>query len=129
MLKGFRDFILRGNVIDLAVAVVIGTAFSAVVTSIVENLITPLLAAIGGAPDFRNVTIPLGSSAIGIGSIITDILNFLIVAAVVYFVVVAPMNRLLERMRRGSGADAPSAPSREELLLAEIRDAIRERGI
>lgn len=123
MLKGFRDFILRGNVIDLAVAVVIGAAFSAVVTSIVENLITPAIAALGGAEEPLDWTIGF----VGVGAILTAILNFLITAAVVYFLVVVPMNRVLERLRRGSPADAPPAPSREEVLLAEIRDAIRER--
>lgn len=95
MLKGFRDFILRGNVIDLAVAVVIGTAFGAVVTSIVENLMTPLIAAIGGQPDFGALDFTINNSRFLYGQVINAIVAFLIIAAVIYFVVVTPMNRLM----------------------------------
>jgi large conductance mechanosensitive channel len=123
MLKGFRDFILRGNVIDLAVAVVIGTAFTSIVNAIVEGFITPLIALIGGQPDAS----ALNTGTFLWGTILNAIISFVITAAVVYFLVVAPMNRLMERMRRESPADAPPAPSREEVLLAEIRDAIREQ--
>ena len=95
MLKGFRDFILRGNVIDLAVAVVIGMAFNAVVNSIVKNLVTPLIAVAGGAPDFSAIR----TGPILWGTIFNDILTFLITAGVVYFVIVAPANRLLAHLR------------------------------
>jgi large conductance mechanosensitive channel len=95
MLKGFRDFILRGNVIDLAVAVVIGVAVGAVVNSVVKNLITPLIALAGGAPDFSAIR----TGPILWGNILNDVLTFLITAAVVYFVIVVPINRLLERQR------------------------------
>lgn len=95
MLKGFRDFILRGNVIDLAVAVVIGAAFGAVVTSIVENLMTPLIAAIGGQPDFGALDFTINSSRFLYGQVLNAIISFLIIAAVIYFVVVTPMNRLM----------------------------------
>jgi large conductance mechanosensitive channel len=95
MLKGFRDFILRGNVIGLAVAVVMGLAFGAVVNSIVKNLVTPLIALIGGAPDFSAIR----TGPILWGNILNDVLTFLITAAVVYFVIVVPVNRLLEFQR------------------------------
>lgn len=95
MLKGFRDFILRGNVVDLAVAVVIGAAFGTLVTSVVKNLITPLIAMAGGAPDFSSIhTGPLMW-----GNLINDILSFLIMAAIVYFCVVVPINRVLAKLK------------------------------
>jgi len=95
MLKGFRDFILRGNVIDLAVAVVMGVAFGAVVNSVVKHLVTPLIALIGGAPDFSAIR----TGPILWGNILNDALTFLITAAVVYFVIAVPVNHLLERLR------------------------------
>ena len=95
MRKGFRDFILRGNVIDLAVAVVMGVAFGAVVNSVVKNLVTPLIALAGGASDFSAIR----TGPILWGNILNDILTFLITTAVVYFVIVVPVNRLLERLR------------------------------
>jgi len=95
MLKGFRDFILRGNVMDLAVAVMIGAAFGAVVNSVVKNLITPLIALAGGAPDFSAIR----TGPLLWGNILNDVLTFLITAAVVYFVIVVPVNHLLERLR------------------------------
>jgi large conductance mechanosensitive channel len=95
MIKGFRDFILRGNVIDLAVAVILGVAFGAVVTAIVENFVTPLIALIGGAPDAS----ALNTGPFGWGNIINAILNFLITAAVVYFFIVLPANRLSARFK------------------------------
>ena len=87
MLKGFRDFLLRGNVVDLAVAVIIGTAFSAVVTSLNKDVITQLIAAVGGVPDFSKESFAINGTPIGYGNLITTIINFVIVAAVVYFVV------------------------------------------
>jgi large conductance mechanosensitive channel len=95
MFKGFRDFILRGNVIDLAVAVVMGVAFGAVVNSVVKNLVTPLVALAGGAPDFSAIR----TGPVLWGNILNDILTFLITAAVVYFVIVAPVNHLMARLR------------------------------
>lgn len=130
MLKGFRDFLLRGNVVDLAVAVIIGAAFNAIVTSLVEDIITPLIGLFFSAPDFSALKIaanPDGTGGILIGNFINAVISFLLIASVVYFAIVAPMNRVMERMRRESPADAPPAPSREEVLLAEIRDAIREQ--
>src|SRR5437868_1464989 len=95
MLKGFRDFILRGNVLDLAVAVVIGAAFGAVVNSVVKNLITPIIALIGGLPDFSSIR----TGPILWGNLINDILTFLLTALVVYFVVVVPMNHMMARLK------------------------------
>ena len=94
MLRGFRDFILRGNVIDLAVAVVMGVAFGAVVNSVVKNLVTPLIALAGGAADFSAIR----TGPILLGTILNDVLTFLITAAVVYFAIVVPVNRLLARL-------------------------------
>lgn len=95
MFKGFRDFVLRGNVIDLAVAVVIGAAFGAVVKSVVENLITPLIALAGGSSDFSQIR----TGPFLWGNVLNDILTFLITAAVVYFFIVATMNRVTTRLK------------------------------
>jgi len=98
-MKGFREFILRGNVIDLAVAVIIGAAFGNIVTALVKDLITPLIAAIGGQPDFSAITFTINNSKFLIGDFINALLSFLIIAAVVYFFVVLPINRLMERLK------------------------------
>lgn len=95
MLKGFRDFVLRGNVVDLAVAVVIGAAFTAVINSIVTNFITPLIALAGGVPDFSEIR----TGPLMWGNILNDLLTFLITAAVVYFFIVMPVNRLMARFK------------------------------
>ena len=95
MLKGFREFILRGNVVDLAVAVVIGAAFSAVVKALVGDFITPIVAAVGGKEDFSTLSFTINSSKFGYGDFINNVLTFLIVAAAVYFVVVVPVGRLM----------------------------------
>lgn len=95
MLKGFRDFVLRGNVVDLAVAVVLGTAFGAVVSSLVTNLITPIIALAGGVPDFSAIR----TGPFMWGLILNDVLTFLITALVVYLFIVLPVNRLLARLK------------------------------
>lgn len=100
MLKGFRDFILRGNVIDLAVAVIIGIAFTAVVTAIVENFVTPLIALAGGAPDASALNV----GPFGWGNILNAILNFLIIAAVVYLVIVMPASRAMAHLKQSEPA-------------------------
>ncbi|MGH9116565.1 MAG: large conductance mechanosensitive channel protein MscL [Acidimicrobiales bacterium] len=127
MLKGFRDFITRGNVIDLAVAVVIGAAFTAVVAAIVNNLINPLIAAIFGQPDLSDVGVfTINDAVFSIGAVITAVINFLIVAAAIYFFVVVPVNAINERRRTKEVApEEEVAPSDEALLLAEIRDLLR----
>jgi large conductance mechanosensitive channel len=123
MIKGFRDFLLRGNVVDLAVAVIIGAAFGAVVTSLVEDVITPLIGAIGGQPDFSALVL----GPINIGNFLNALLSFLIIALVVYFLIVVPMNRIMERARQQTETAAPPAPTKEEVLLAEIRDLLRQQ--
>lgn len=114
MIKGFRDFVLRGNVIDLAVAVVIGTAFTAVINSIVTNFITPLIALAGGVPDFSQIR----TGPFLWGNIINDVLSFLITAAVVYFFLVAPVNRLMERFKPSEPEPQPTRKCPE--CLSEI---------
>lgn len=125
MLKGFRDFLLRGNVVDLAVAVIIGAAFGAVVDSFVKDVITPIIGAAGGQPDFSAIRL----GPIAIGSFLNAILSFVIIAAVIYFLVVVPMNRIMERTRRQTETSAPPAPTKEEVLLAEIRDLLKQRTV
>ena len=105
MLSEFKQFILRGNVIDLAVAVVLGVAFTAVITSMVEDLITPLIAAAGGEPDFSALTFELNGSVFRYGQFINAVLSFLIVAAVLFFFVIVPVNRLLTRARHEEPED------------------------
>jgi large conductance mechanosensitive channel len=99
LLKEFRQFILRGNLVDLAVAVVIGTAFTAVVTAMVKDIVTPLIAAIGGKPDFGALDFTINGSRFAYGDFVNALLSFVIVAAVVFFLVVKPVNALLARMR------------------------------
>ena len=121
MLKGFKDFLMRGNVVDLAVAVVIGAAFGKVVEAVV-TVIMDLIGKLGGTPNFS----AWAPGGVHIGTLITVLISFLIVAAAVYFIVVVPMNLLAER--RKSGAEPESeAPSEEVILLTEIRDALRVR--
>jgi large conductance mechanosensitive channel len=99
LLKDFRAFILRGNLVDLAVAVVIGTAFTAVVAALVKDLVTPLIAAIGGKPDFSDLAFTINGSRFAYGDFLNALVSFLIVAAVVFFLVIQPVNKLLARRR------------------------------
>ena len=99
MLGDFREFVLRGNVVDLAIAVVLGVAFAAVITALVEGLITPLIAALGGQPDFSALTFTVNESAFRYGAFLNALISFLIVAAVIFFLVVKPVNALMERRR------------------------------
>jgi large conductance mechanosensitive channel len=108
MLKGFREFILRGNVIDLAVAVVIGAAFGAVVTAFVGNILTPLIAAIVGKPDFSALMLHLNGSEIKYGLFLNALISFLLIAAAVYFTMVAPMNAWKARQARGETPPEPT---------------------
>lgn len=129
MIAGFKKFILRGNVVDLAVAVVIGAAFGAVVTSIVEGLINPLIAAIFGQPNLVNVwSFTVNGALFSIGLILNAVVNFLLVAAAVYFVIVLPLNTLAERRKKGVEPE-PSAPAEDVLLLTEIRDLLAKRPL
>ena len=108
MLKGFREFMLRGNVVELAVAVVMGVAFTAVVTALVKDLLTPLIAAIIGSPDFSAIVLDVNGSKLLIGDFMNALFSFLMVGIAVYFFVVLPVNALLARIRRG---EAPADPT------------------
>jgi len=108
MFKGFRQFIMRGNVMDLAVAVVIGAAFGAVVTSFVTNILTPLIAAVAGKPDFSAFNATVNGGVISYGLFLNALISFLLIAAAVYFFMVAPMNSLKARQARGA---APADPT------------------
>ena len=99
MLRDFREFVLRGNVVDLAIAVVLGVAFAAVITALVEGLITPLIAAVGGQQDFSALTFTVNESTFRYGAFLNALVSFLIVAAVIFFLVVRPVNALMERRR------------------------------
>ena len=125
MLKGFKQFMLRGNVVDLAVAVVIGGAFGAVVPALVKDLITPLIAAIGGQPDFSAIVFTVHGSKFLIGEFINSIVAFLMIAAAIYFFVVAPVNALTARINRG---EAPADPTTKKCreCLSEVPIAARK---
>jgi large conductance mechanosensitive channel len=124
MLKDFREFILRGNVVDLAVAVVVGAAFGAVVTALVADLITPIVAAIFGKPDFSDLTFTINGSQFKYGHFLNAVISFLTIAAAVFFLVVQPVNALLAR-RKAKEEPPPEAPPEDVQLLTEIRDVLR----
>ena len=107
MFKEFRDFIMRGNVVDLAVAVIIGAAFGAVVAAFVKDLLTPIIGAIGGQPDFSDLTFTINKSKFLYGDFINALISFLMVAAVVFFFVVRPMKKLQDRLGTGQQEDKP----------------------
>jgi large conductance mechanosensitive channel len=131
MIKGFKDFLLRGNVVDLAVAFVIGAAFAGVVMTFTQKIIQPIINALGGED-----SVGLGfyirdgddKTFVDIGALLTSILNFVIVAAAVYFIVVVPMTRLMERRKRGEEPPV-EAPAEDIVLLREIRDSLQQRSI
>jgi large conductance mechanosensitive channel len=125
MLKEFREFLLRGNVIDLAVAVILGAAFGAVVASFVEDLLTPVIAAIGGQPDFAGLTFTINESVFRYGEFINAVISFVIVGAAVFFFVVRPVNTLMARRKAGL---EPEAVPEDVVLLGEIRDLLRDGG-
>lgn len=116
MLKGFRDFILRGNVVDLAVAVILGAAFNAIVGSLVKDILNPLIAATVGKPDFSAVVLSLGKGQIQIGNFLNATISFLLVASVVYFAVVVPTNALLARISKKAEPAAPTTKPCAECL-------------
>jgi large conductance mechanosensitive channel len=124
MLKEFREFVLRGNVVDLAVAVVVGAAFGAVVAALVADIITPLIAALGGQPNFGNLDFTINGSQFKYGDFINKIISFLVIAAAVFFLVVKPVNALLAR-RKAKEVPPPEAPPEDVQLLTEIRDLLR----
>jgi large conductance mechanosensitive channel len=116
MLKGLRQFLLRGNVIDLAVAVVVGAAFGAVVTALVKDLLTPLIAAIVGKPDFSAIQFEVNGSKFLIGDFVNAVVSFLLIGTAVYVFVVVPMNALTARMRRGEVPPDPTTRKCPECL-------------
>lgn len=122
MLKGFRDFILRGNVLDLAVAVVIGAAFGSIVTSLVKDIITPLISAIVKKPDFSYLVLNLNGAHITYGNFLNAAISFLLIAASVYFLVVLPLNTFLAKMKI---TKAPAAMKPCPECLSEVPAAAR----
>jgi len=124
MFKGFKQFILRGNVVDLAVAVVIGVAFGAVVAALVKDLLTPLIAALVGKPDFSAIRFTVNGSEFLIGDFINALVAFIRVAAAIYFFVIAPMNAITERRRRGQAPPDPTTKKCPE-CLSEVPIAAR----
>lgn len=121
MLKEFRAFLLRGNVIDLAVAVVIGVAFGAVVTAFIKDLVTPLIAAIFGKPDFSTIYFTVNGSKFLIGDFINVVIAFVLIAAVIFFLVVKPVNALIARSRKDAPADTRACPECLSLIPVEAR--------
>ena len=122
MVKGFRDFLMRGNVVDLAVAVVIGAAFGAVIKGFTDGILNPLIAAIFGKPNLDSVgTFTINGANFSIGLVLTPIINFILVAAVVYFVIVVPMNKMRSRFI----TEEEAAEAEEITLLRDIRDSLR----
>ncbi|HEY9358080.1 MAG TPA: large conductance mechanosensitive channel protein MscL [Arthrobacter sp.] len=133
MLTGFKNFIMKGNVVDLAVAVVIGTAFGAVVTALVNKVLMPFIAGVVGSPNFDSFAkVDLNGNAIEFGVLLTAIVNFLLISAAIYFVVVMPMNVMIERRNRRLGIDKDvkeeSGEDPQIALLTEIRDSLQSRS-
>jgi large conductance mechanosensitive channel len=126
VLKEFRDFLLRGNLVELAVAIVMGIAFGTVVKSLVDNLITPIIGMVGGV-DFASETFSINGSVFRWGQFVNDVIYFVLVAAAVFFFVVKPVNMLMARIRKPEEV-APDAPT-EVALLIEIRDQLARRPV
>lgn len=123
MLKGFRDFIMRGNVVDLAVGIVIGAAFTGLVNSFTGSFLNPLIGVLGGGKPGKGAQFTVHGQNFTWGVFINQVITFLLTAAVLYFLVVFPMNKLAERRKRGE-VPPPEAPSEEIKLLTDIRDAL-----
>jgi large conductance mechanosensitive channel len=121
IVKEFRDFAMKGNVIDLAVGVIIGAAFGKIVASLVEDMVMPLLGVLIGGLDFKNLVFQVGAAKIAYGKFLQNCLDFLIIAWAIFLGV-----KLINRFRRKEEA-APAAPPRQEVLLGEIRDLLKER--
>lgn len=129
MIKGFKEFISRGNVVELAVAVVMGAAFGAIVTALVSDIVTPLIAAIFGKPSYANLVLTVNHSRIMYGAFLNAIISFLTIAVGVYFMIVLPINKLNERNRIRRGLPAQQSGPTEVELLTDIRNAlISSRG-
>jgi large conductance mechanosensitive channel len=127
ILTEFKEFITRGNVVDLAVAVVIGLAFGNLVNALVRDIITPIVAAIFGKPDFGALTFTIHKSHFAYGDFINQAITFLSIAAGVFFFVVKPVNYLMTRRRRNAAPADDASLSDEVILLAEIRDLLRQQ--
>ena len=121
MLKEFRDFLLRGNIVELAVAFVMGVAFAAVVTSLVDNLVMPVVAMIIGKPDFNDLTFTINDAVFRYGAFITDVISFLAIAAAVFFFVVKPMDSIMSRVRKPAEEEVSDEERRHQELLAALR--------
>ena len=126
MFREFRDFLMRGNVVDLAVAVVIGAAFGAVITSFTTDILTPLLGLIG-VPDFSTLSVTAGKATINYGLFLNALVSFILIAAAIFFFVVKPMNVLAARRAAGQEPEAEPAPTVDQQLLMEIRDLLSVR--
>jgi large conductance mechanosensitive channel len=113
-MSGFKKFLMRGNVVDMAVGVVIGGAFGAVVASLVKDLLTPFIAMVVGQPDFSAIKLQVGSTTLNVGTFVNTIVAFVLVAAAIYFFVVMPMNALMARMNRPEPAPAPTTKKCKE---------------
>jgi large conductance mechanosensitive channel len=118
MLQGFKQFVMRGNAVDLAVAVIMGAAFGAVVNSVVKDLLTPLIAAVAGKPDFSAISIEIRHSKLLIGNFLNALISFLMVSLAVYFFVVVPVNTLMAKLRRGEAPPDPTTKECPECLSA-----------
>jgi large conductance mechanosensitive channel len=127
MLAEFKAFLMRGNVVDLAVAVVIGAAFGVVVQAFVADIITPIIAAIFGKPDFSSLTFTINDSVFRYGDFLNALISFVTVAAAIFFFVVKPMNALAARRAAGQEPEAEPAPTVDQQLLMEIRDVLKAR--
>lgn len=129
MFKGFREFIMQGNVVDLATAVVIGAAFASVINALVENVLMPLISALVGSPDFDSfAVVELNGNAIRFGVLLTQLVNFLLIAAAIYFVVIVPMNKMVTARNKLMGIDPEPEPLEPDVqLLTEIRDLLASR--
>jgi len=121
VLKEFKNFILKGNVVDMAVGVVIGVAFGSVITAVVKDLVTPLIGIFGGTPDFSALYFTVNGSKFMIGEFINSLLSFLTVAAVIYFAVVVPMNKIMKKMEAGKSEDPTEKTCPECLSLIPIK--------
>ena len=121
MLKEFKDFLLRGNIVELAVAFVLGVAFGALVNSFVNNLVMPIVAMIIGKPDFSNLTFTINDAVFRYGAFITDAITFVATAAAVFFFIVKPMNALTARFVKPDEEEVPDEERRHQELLAALR--------
>lgn len=121
MFKGFKDFIMKGNVVDMAVGVVIGIAFGGVITALVKDLVTPIIGVFGGTPDFSGIFFTVNHSKFMVGDFINSLLSFLIIAAVIYIAVVIPMNKVMEKMKSGKSVDPTEKACPECLSMIPIK--------